>query len=236
MRVGCARSAFEALTSPSSLPCPSLLPACPTLDLSATGEELPRMFSPMSSGRDKWDEASSSGSPSSHSSAGPSSLPNLKRVSGDAKTKGKGKGVISSGTGPSGRVLSPNVRVKGSLLAFPQLRGAEGGEERRLRRNHYASPSRDGEGEREALLGSSTGRSKGRSNVPLWKDAFRPSKKTVDRWMESWTVRWTILAVIPSVIVSGEYSIHQIRWLICNERRSGMDLVCNAVPEVALQR
>jgi hypothetical protein len=161
------------------------------------------MFSPMSAGRDKWDESGPSGNGSSRNAAGPSTLPDLKA----GKTKGQaGKGKTQANLGPNGRILSPNIAGKKQSLGFAPLQRGQEQEERRFRRNPYATISTDGSGELEALLGSSSGRGRGRSRgqgtVPLWKDAFRPSKKTVDRWMESWTLRWTVLAVIPSLFVS----------------------------------
>lgn len=164
----------------------------------------PSMFSPMSSGRDNWDEAGSSGDAKTQNQTMPSTLISLKV---DPKGKGKEKGKLRSALTPVGRVLAPTSAAKMPLLSKKKAG------ERRIRRNHYATQSIDeGLGERQALLGSPSSqtfsqRSKSRakrSKPPLWKDAFRPSKSTVDRWMESWTARWTVLAVIPSAFVSGQ--------------------------------
>lgn len=160
------------------------------------------MFSPMSSGRDKWDEAGSSSHAKIHNPVMSSTL-----TSSKVDQKGKEKGKLHNALTPVGRILAPD-----SSVSTPGL-GKKKAQERKPRRNYYATQSIDeGVGEREALLGSPSSmpfpqRSKSsvkRSKPPLWKDAFRPSKKTVDRWMESWTARWTVLAVIPSAFVSGQ--------------------------------
>ncbi|UZJ54569.1 hypothetical protein CBS101457_003889 [Exobasidium rhododendri] len=174
------------------------------------------MFSPMSSGRDKWDEAGSSGgSRNKISKAGTSPLASINRSFHSASNIVKGKGKSKSLASPSGRILAP-VPSGSHSLAFQKNQSiSRARADRPPRRNFYATASVDeGRGEIEALLcptSSSNSKTGARTSGgrryedarrnPRWKNAFRPSKKTVDRWMESWFTRWTVLAVVPSVFV-----------------------------------
>lgn len=172
------------------------------------------MFSPMSSGRDNWEEAGGDQASSIvGGSAGPSnqSLPIRANVS-TSKGKGKTKDIPI----PQGRVIVPPAADKKSFaFGFSSKGEKKSAAERRTKRNHYAMPASVDEEistERRPLLGSpssssasiphrSSSRRKQKANIPRWKDAFRPHKKTVDLWMESWTARWTVLAIIPSIFV-----------------------------------
>lgn len=170
----------------------------------------------MSSGRDKWDESGSApeSSNTSNSNAGLGGALGILNRSGNsgpgnAIGKGKGKSVST----PSGRILAPSLPGK-HILAIQKSRASRDNADRPPRRNFYASTSVDeGRSETDVLLGassssshtlaeSSRGRQDHRRKAPRWKDAFRPSKKTVNQWMESWWTRWTVLAIIPSVFVS----------------------------------
>ena len=192
------------------------------------------MFSPMSSGRDKWEEGNSESGGNSKSgnagASGSSAAPNGS-VGGSSRPiaailagKSKGKGRQRENLIAPGRITSPAAPDKLSLgFDFRKIgkglgggAGAgvgQGGGARGQRRDRYGVASVDEDiDERQRLLSSPTPssasvphkatRSRRRGKAPRWKDAFRPNKKTVDRWMESWTARWTVLAIIPSVFVS----------------------------------